>query len=303
VTFRSDPVQGAAEVTEVQPLLRDQGNKNATVAWEKRANKNSEAEGGRVRVRYSMNSETVLATVSVAGSLIRYAFYLVAALVVGGIGLIVLWGWNYRVKPVDAQPALRLASSSLAHLPVSGHVVSSGLFGRIEVRQYGRLHNRDVDLAIVMVMPPKGVGLGTQFAQDLRDINLLRGARATLLNANHDLENRFGEFRATEMRVDADGRWKNCLAFRSRLDTAAVYFTGWYCDGSGAKPSAGALACMLDRMTLDTDLAAKEADAFIRARMARPARCSAEPVTQTTDVRQQRLSPPSRWSQPTARRY
>ena len=115
---------------------------------------------------------------------------------------------------------------------------------------------------------------------------------------HYDLENRFGEFRATEMRVDTDGRWKNCLAFRSRLDTAAVYFTGWYCDGSGAKPAAGALACMLDRLVLDADLASKEGD--MRARMARPPNCSAEPVTQTTDVRQRRMSPPSRWSQPSA---
>ena len=49
-------------------------------------------------------------------------------------------------------------------------------------------------------------------------------------------EARFGEYRATEMRVDADGRWKQCLAFRSRLQTATVYLTGWYCDGSGSKP-------------------------------------------------------------------
>ena len=90
---------------------------------------------------------------------------------------------------------------------------------------------------------------------------------------------------------------------RSRLDTAAVYFTGWYCDGSGAKPGAHALACMLDRFTLDADLASTEANGFLRARMARAAYCMAEPVTQTTDTRdtrQRRTTSPSRWSQPTA---
>ena len=57
------------------------------------------------------------------------------------------------------------------------------------------------------------------------------------------------------MRVDTDGRWKQCLAFRSRFDTAAVYLTGWYCDGSGSKPSPNALACVLDKLVIERELA------------------------------------------------
>ena len=246
-----------------------------------------------------MSSET-LSTATVAGIVIRYGFYLVGALVLGGAGLLLLSAWRYQAKPINDPPAMRLTAPALAHLPVSGHVIASGRFGRIEVRQYGRLHSRDVDVAVVMVMPPKGIGMGTEFVQDLREVNLLRGTRASLLSTHYDLETRFGELRATEMRVDTDGRWKNCLAFRSRLDTPVVYLTGWYCDASGAKPGAGPLACMLDRLALDRDLASKEANAFMRARMARPPQCSAEPVTQTTDVRQRRPSPPSRWSQPSS---
>jgi hypothetical protein len=252
-----------------------------------------------------MNFDTegrLASNLSAVGIVIRYGFYLVGALVIGGIGLVVLYAWNWLPAAVDDPPAFRVSSSNLAQLAVSGHVVTSGL-GRFEVRQYGRLHSREFDLAVVMVMPRKGIGMGTEFAQDLRSINLLRGARAILTSTHYDLETRFGDFRATEMRVDTDGRWKNCLAFRSRLDTAAVYFTGWYCDGSGTKPGAQALACMLDRFALDSDLASKEANGFLRARMARAAYCSAEPVTQTTDTRdtwQRRTSSPQRWSQPTA---
>lgn len=252
-----------------------------------------------------MNLETVSSSISVVGTAIRYGFYLVGALVIGGIGLVVLSAWNWLPAAVNEEPAFRISASNVAQLPVSGHVVTSGL-GRFEVRQYGRLHSRELDLAVVMVMPRKGIGMGTEFAQDLRNINLLRGARAILMPIHYDLETRFGDFRATEMRVDTDGRWKNCLAFRSRLDTAAVYFTGWYCDGSGTKPGAQALACMLDRLTLDADLASTEANGFLRAHMARAAYCMAAPVTQTTDTRdqrdtwQRRTSSPSRWSQPTA---
>ena len=246
-----------------------------------------------------MSLETVSSKISVVGIAIRYGFYAVGTLVIGGIGLMALSAWNWLPVAVNEAPAFRVSAPSLAQLPISGHVVTGGL-GRIEVRQYGRLNSREQDLAVVMVMPPKGIGMGTEFVQDLRNINLLRGARAVLMQTHYDLETRFGEFRATDMRVDTDGRWKNCLAFGSRLDTASVYFTGWYCDGSGAKPGAQALACMLDRFVLDADVASKEANGFLRARMTRAAYCSAEAVTQTSDTGQRRMSSPSRWSQPTA---
>ena len=105
-------------------------------------------------------------------------------------------------------------------------------------------------------MPPKGIGMGTQFVQDLTDVNLLRLKRAIIMTQTHyDLDTRFGEYRATEMRVDTDGRWKQCLAYRSRLETASVYLTGWYCDGSGSKPSASSLACILDKLVIERELA------------------------------------------------
>jgi hypothetical protein len=247
-----------------------------------------------------MSLETVSSTISVVGLVIRYGFYAVGTLVVGGIGLMTLSAWNWLPAAVNDAPAFRISAPSLAQLSLSGHVVTGGRLGRVEVRQYGRLNSREQDLAVVMVMPPKGIGMGTEFIQDLRDINLLRGARAILMPTHYDLETRFGEFRATDMRVDTDGRWKNCLAFRSRLDTVSVYFTGWFCDGSGSKPGAQALACMLDRLVLDADVASKEANGFLRARMTRAAYCSAEAVTQTTDTGQRRATSPSRWSQPTA---
>lgn len=246
-----------------------------------------------------MSLETVSSKISVVGTLIRYGFYAVGTLVIGGIGLVVLSAWNWPPAAVNEAPAFRILSPSLAQLPISGHVVTSGL-GRIEVRQYGRLHGREQDVAVVMVMPRKGIGMGTEFVQDLRNINLLRGARAMLMPTHYDLQTRFGDFRATEMRVDTDGRWKNCLAFRSRLDSPSVYFTGWYCDGNGTKPGAPALACMLDRLVLDADIASKEANGLLRGRMTRAAYCSAEAVTQTSDTGQRRTTSPSRWSQPTA---
>jgi hypothetical protein len=248
----------------------------------------------------TVTASQVPVAVAVTGTAIRYAFYAVGLLVLGMIGIVIMSLWDVPLKAVDTPPAFRVASPSLARLPVSGHVVSSSLIGRAEVRQYGRLSNRDVDLAVVMVMPRPGIGMGTEFGQDLRKINLLRGSRAIMSSTNYDLETRFGEFRATEMRVDTDGRWKQCLAFRSHLDSPSVYLTGWYCDASGSKPSADALACMLDKFVLERELASKEADAFLRAKMAKSAYCMAEPVTQTTDTGARRVSSPRRWSTPNA---
>jgi hypothetical protein len=259
-----------------------------------------------MRGEYQMVTAGQMPSLSVAGVVIRYAFYTVATLVFGLIGLGILSFWKIVPKPVDAPVAFRIASGEFAGKQSSGHIVASSKIGRVEVLQYGQLHNRNADLAVVLVQPPPGIGMGTRFGQDLSQINLLQFRRPMIMSQmNYDLDTRFGEFRATEMRIDTDGRWKQCLAFRSRFGIAQVYLTGWYCDGSGAKPSPNALACSLDKLVLDRELESKIADNFIRERMAKSGHCLAEPVSQTVDMGNRSLSPPSRWSQPssTYRRY
>jgi hypothetical protein len=259
-----------------------------------------------MRGQYETTTAGAVPVLAVAGVVIRYSFYAIGALVLGAIGLGIMSVWNFVPKPVDSPPAFRIAASEFASKPASGHVVTGSRFGRAEVLQYGQLNNRNTDLAVALIMPPKGIGMGTQFIQDLTDVNLLRAKRPMILTQTHyDLDTRFGEYRATEMRVDTDGRWKQCLAYRSRFETAVVYITGWYCDGSGSRPSPNALACILDKLVIERELASKEADTFFRARMTKSALCQASPVTQTTDTGHRGMSPPSRWSQPSAtyRRY
>jgi hypothetical protein len=239
-----------------------------------------------------------------AGTAIRYAFYLGGAFVFAVIGIAISYVWFNRVKQIDTLPAFRLAASQLSRLPASGHVVTGGRLGRVEVLQYGRLHSRDIDLTAVMVMPKVGTFMATEAGQLLRDVRSLRPMRAVHIKNYYDLDTRFGDMRAADMRVEADGRWKLCLSFLSRFDTTSLYLAGWYCDASGAKPSADVLACALDRLVLDKPLASKEADAFVRAHMARPANCSAVPVSQTVDTRSRgSRGSPARWSMPSARRY
>lgn len=215
-----------------------------------------------------------------------------------------IWILNNRVKTVDGKPAFHLADSSIAKLPVNSQIVTGGRVGRVEMIHYGTLHNRSTDLTIAMVLPPNGVVAESQLGVSLRGVGLLGGGiRSVMLPNFYDLETRFGAVRAMEMRIDADGLWKQCLAFRSRFDNPAVYLMGWSCDATGAQPSATALACTLDTFKMDGNLASTEADAFMRARMNLPANCSAQPVSQTYDTRVHRVSPPSRWSRPTARTH
>ena len=259
-----------------------------------------------MRGQYETIAAGVITPLTIAGTIIRYSFLAVGTLTLGGIGLGVMAVGNWVPKAVDAPPAFRINAGEFASKATSGHVVTSSRFGRAEVLQYGQLYNRNTDLAVALIMPPKGIGMGTQLLQDLADVNLLRAKRSFIMSqTNYDLDTRFGEYRATEMRVDTDGRWKQCLAFRSRFETVAVYLTGWYCDGSGSKPSANALACVLDKLVIERDLASKEADTFMRGRMAKSAHCQADTVTQTTDTGSRGVSPPWRWQQPSAtyRRY
>jgi hypothetical protein len=246
-------------------------------------------------------SHRIAETASQVGLLIRYSFYAVGALVFGMIALAFVYGWFNRVHEIDAPPAFRLAASQLARLPVTGHIVTGGKLGRVEVQQYGKLYHRDTDLTAVLIMPPKGTAISREVGKVLRDIQSLRSMRVVFTQNHYDLETRFGDVRAADMRVYTDGRWKLCLSFISRFDSPSVYLTGWYCDASGAKPSAHALACALDRLVLDKPLASKDADAFVRTGMARPANCSAVPVSQTVDTRARTSkNSPAKWSMPAA---
>jgi hypothetical protein len=236
--------------------------------------------------------QVVTTAATMTGAFVRYGFY-AAGLFVLVVMLIVPF---MRVDPVtrhETAPAFRLTSPDLARLPLSGSVIT-GRGARVEMRQHGRLHDRDKDFTVMLVIPPKNHPGARDFAAEIRELTPLRSG-VYMLNAFHDLQTRFGPVRAAEFRINADGRHKLCLAYLSRFDTSAVYLKGWYCEASGIKAGTFDLACNLDSLVVDPNFASNEAGAFLRDRMKRPRQCSAEPVTQTTDTR------PSRPS--TTRRY
>ncbi|GIK82579.1 MAG: hypothetical protein H3C55_14485 [Pseudorhodoplanes sp.] len=247
--------------------------------------------------------QRLASTVSVAGIVIRYAFYLFGALAFGLVALGMLAIWNSRAKRVDAQPAFRMTAPELSRLPQRSQIVTGGRLGRVEIRQHGRIFHRDVDFTIALIMhPADSIALTSDGLPRLPNVKPLRSARTVASAVHYDLDTRLGDYRANELRVDADGQWKQCLAFVSRFDTDAVSIAGWYCDASGARPSADRLACLLDRMALEAPLHAKEADAFLRERLAQAPKCAAAPVAQTTDTRTRTRTSPQQWSVPSARR-
>jgi hypothetical protein len=247
-------------------------------------------------------SDTLINAVTGAGVLIRYSFYLIGAIVAGMIGLGIMSLYSGRTRTVDERASFHIASSQLTRLPSRSQTVTGSRFGRLELLQYGALHNRDVNFSIGMGFPPSGALITADTMPQVASL-MPRNMRSVMSASYYDLETRFGPARATEMRIESDGQWKQCLAFASRFDTTAVYLMGWFCDASGAKPNAGTLACALDKLTLNKDLAFEDANAFIRAKMVRPASCSAIPVSQTTDTRYRtRVAPPQNWSVPNAQR-
>jgi hypothetical protein len=241
------------------------------------------------------------AAISLVGSFARYTFYFMGAIVMGMIAVVATKVWSRSVTVVADKPAFRIADGSVARLPVSVDVVTGGRQGRIEVMQYGALVNRETDLTVAMTLPPKDTPNSTFLTADLRGTRLFRNVLAIPLSTHYDLETRYGPFHAVEARIEADGRWKQCLSFSSRFRTSAVSLSGWTCDATGTMPGADALACVLDKLVIDKPLATAEADSYMRERMARPANCSATSVSQTFDVRSRPISPPSRWSLPSSR--
>ena len=234
-----------------------------------------------------------------AGVLIRYSFYLIGALVLGAIGLAMMSAYNGRTRVVDERASFHIAAPVLAHLPMRARVVSNKLLGRLEIQQYGTFHNREVSLSIGLAVPAEGVAKFDP-APELSSL-MPRNMRTVMLYVFHDLETRFGALRATEVRIENDGQWKQCLTFASRFDTPALFLIGWYCDASGTMPSASSLACMIDKLTPDREVAGADADAFLRQHAARAPLCGATPVSQTVDTGVRRtLSAPQRWSTPSA---
>jgi hypothetical protein len=255
----------------------------------------------------TMTRKDVVATVSVAGIIVRYGFYLIGALTLALIAIAITTAWGWRVRTIDAKPAFRIAAPELARLPLRSKVILSW-HGRIETRHYGQVYDRDMDFTVALIMPPSdGVKVTLDGLPDIPDIKPLRNRRVVSNTFNHDLETRFGPLRATEVRVDTDGRWKQCLTYYSRFASESVTLAGWYCDASGGKPSPDRLACLLDRLVLDAPLDSREADSFMREQGSRATRCSASPVSQTIDTRSSsnyfnsssnRMKPPSNWSRP-----
>src|SRR5436189_6377034 len=99
-------------------------------------------------------STSMTSVVSGTGILIRYSFYLVGALVLGMIGLGIMSLYSGRTRTVEARQSFHLAAAQLSRLPVRSQIVTGGRLGRIELLQYGAVHNRDLNLSIGMGFPP-----------------------------------------------------------------------------------------------------------------------------------------------------
>jgi hypothetical protein len=287
----------AASVGDAQPRSVDRDD------WTKPA-----YEAERVDY-YEGRYDNVVSAARNAGTLIRFAFYAAGVVAFGLIALSIVRVFNavsfYQVKAVDEGPSFRLVDSDLARLSMQTKVTNSGSLGRVETRHYGQLHDRNINLTLTLTMLPKGgaggaTGTPTTFAE-VRN-TLLSASTSSYGSARHDLETRFGPVHAAETRITADGLIKPCLAFQSRFESQAVRLDGTYCEATGAKPSPHRLACILDGLVLDARLASTEADAFLRGRMAQRPKCTSTPVSQTMDTQPRPVSPPSRWSTPSANR-
>ncbi|TAK46835.1 MAG: hypothetical protein EPO23_14365 [Xanthobacteraceae bacterium] len=231
------------------------------------------------------SSTSLASATQTAGTLIRYAFYLFGAGLFAVLGYAVLSVWNLLPQTLSQPASFSINAPALSRLSATTRVVKV-LGARAEMRQWGQLYDRDVDMTAVMVLPSgQSQVMNRDFMYEMRDLRFFSSSVALATRGFYDLETRFGPVRATEFTVNSDGRTKLCLAWLTRFETAAVYFKGWYCEASGARPNFHGLACILDRLSLERDLPDDEASLFLRERMKRSSRCSAEPVSQTVDTR------------------
>lgn len=224
-----------------------------------------------------------------AGKAVRYSFYVAGTFVFAVIGIVALQVWGFFNQPFSAstKASFEITAPELTRLSPKANSARFSA-GWQEILQYGQVYDRDTDFTLVVNMPsnPDTPAI-RDYSSEMSSLRpLLRsayiGRRATTY---YDLETRFGPVRATNFQINADGRTKLCVSYLSRFDTTAVYLKGWYCEASGANPNFHTLACIIDRISLKGVLPTAAAQTFFEERMKRPARCSAEPVSQTTDTR------------------
>jgi len=234
---------------------------------------------------FDVNRSNVGLAANYTGIFIRYAFYSFGALMFGVVALVAITVWNRLPSSTSAaQPAFQFATSALSQRPQSRAAIQHAS-GWAERLQYGQLYDRDVDMTTVMIVPrPEYQNLTRDFNSEIGQLQPISARTQAYPRVFYDLETRFGPVRASEFSINSDGRVKLCVAYLSRFASPAFYLKGWYCEANGARPNYAAVACVLDKLTLQHPLPSDDANAFINEQMKRPARCTAEPVSQTTDT-------------------
>jgi len=232
-----------------------------------------------------------------AGTAIRYSFYIAGTVVFAliAVGLVSLSNFFSQPSRVTTKASFQINASELNRLaPTANSARFNG--GWQEILQYGQVYDRNTDFTLVVNMPSNpDTPVIRDYSSEMSSLRpLLRSAYTGMGRATtyYDLETRFGPVRAANFQINSDGQTKLCVSYLSRFDTTAVYLKGWYCEASGARPNFHTLACMIDRISLKGVLPTVAAQTFFEERMKRSPRCSAEPVSQTTDTRPPR--PPRR---------
>lgn len=236
-----------------------------------------------------------LSTVSsYAGKAVRYSFYAVATVVLALIGIVVVRVTSFFDQPsrVSSKASFQISAPELTRLTPTANSARFNA-GWQEILQYGQVYDRNTDFTLVINMPSNpDTPVVRDYSYEMSSLRPLLRTAYIGSSTYYDLQTRFGPIRAANFQINSDGQIKLCVSYLSRFDTTAVYLKGWYCEASGARPNFHTLACMLDRITLKGVLPTPAAQTFFEERMKRSARCSAEPVSQTTDTRPPR--PPRR---------
>lgn len=231
---------------------------------------------------------------SYAGKAVRYSFYVVGTIVLALIGIVVVRVTSFFDQPsrVSAKASFQISAPELTRLSPTANSARFNA-GWQETLQYGQVYDRNTDFTLVINMPSNpDTPVVRDYSYEMSSLRPLLRMAYIGSSTYYDLQTRFGQVRAANFQVNSDGQIKLCVSYLSRFDTTAVYLKGWYCEASGARPNFHTLACILDRVTLKGVLPTAAAQSFFEERMKRPARCSAEPVSQTTDTRPPR--PPRR---------
>lgn len=146
--------------------------------------------------------------------------------------------------------------------------------GREEGWQFGGPGTGEAFAALVLAEPDEAGRPFTLTTPLFWQFEPLRVLRPRVGGPHYTMTTRWGAFTGRDLIYqEFDGRVRTCIVFRNAFETSAFALGGYYCAAGQQDANAASLACLIDRVKLESQRRESAALAYLAGRASLPALC------------------------------